>query len=107
VPEDMEVVTHDFKVVTTCAFVTGAAGGEATNFLKGATGAGIPPKASAQFSVAGDNFLASITLPQFERGIILRFQSNGREGIEDIAIFADKSVLFSLSDPIYQIYKTR
>lgn len=87
--------------------MTGSEGSVSSNFLRGSVGAGIPPGGSARFSISGDGFLGDTTVGQFERGTILRFQGSGREDINDIAVLADLSVLFSPTDPVYQIYKTK
>lgn len=104
---NMEIPTRDFKVISAFGFMTGSENWVSTNFLKGSVPAGIAPGGSLRFTISGDGFLEGVTIPQLERGTILRFQGSDMDDVNDIAMFANLAVLFSPSDPIYQIYKTR
>ncbi len=99
--EDLAVETSTFKAICAFAFMTS----RSSSFHNGNVGGGIPPGQSTRFSLAGDQFLAGITGRQFERGIILRFQEIGTEELDDIALYPNPNVLFSVSDPVYQISK--
>jgi len=100
--EDVIVETPTFKAICPFAFLT--TGSRA--FHTGNINAGIPPGESTRFSIAGDMFLGDFNPRQLEKGIMIRFQGIGINDDNDIALYPNANVLFSASDPIYQISKT-
>ncbi len=111
VARNQVIETREFIATSAFAFLTASPTDDitSTSFQKGLIDSGIPPGESARFKItAGSSFLGlgdrQVFPMQIERGVIVLFQT-AKDRPSEIALFPNFDVLYSTSEPLYQIRK--